>query len=260
MASQTRSSLTVIQGLLPTFGEHPVTPSTVGFDDAKSKSSHLVSSNLPAVKDFVENMNKALQRAQENLVAAQSRMKAYKGSKRRDVSYSVGDWVWLSTRYVALSHAGTRKLENKWIGPFKVHKLVGPVACELELPGTMHIHDVFHVSLLKPWVRGRADEPPPPAILPDGTVEHEVESIIADRVRKGKTQYLVKWLGRGPEENEWMSDTDLLHCQDAVRRYLDYSLAASQAAQKRKNARLEQQTKSASQVLYDDALQLSKPR
>ena len=44
-----------------------------------------------------------------------------------------------------------------------------------------------------------------------------------------------------------MFESDLLYCQDAVERYLDYSLAASQAAQKRKNVRLEQQTKSASQ-------------
>ena len=74
-----------------------------------------------------------------------------------------------------------------------------------------------------------------------------MECIIADRVRKGKTRYLFKWLGSGPEESEWMFESDLLHCQDAVERYLDYSLAASQAAQKRKNVRLEQQTKSASQ-------------
>lgn len=68
-----------------------------------------------------------------------------------------------------------------------------------------------------------------------------MEAIIADRVRKGKPQYLVKWLGRGPEENEWLNDSDLLHCQDAVKRYLDYSVSASQAAQRRKTARLEQQ-------------------
>lgn len=66
---------------------------------------------------------------------------------------------------------------------------------------------------------GRADKPPPPAILPDRTIEFEVEAIIADGVRKGKTQHLVKWLGRVPEENDWMSDSDLLHCQDPVKGY-----------------------------------------
>lgn len=64
---------------------------------------------------------------------------------------------------------------------------------------------------------------------------------------KGKTQYLVKWLGSAPEESEWMCESDLLHCQDAVERYLDCSLAASQAAQKRKDVWLDQQTKSDSQ-------------
>ena len=149
-----------------------------------------------------------------------------------------------SLHNVPLSHAGTRKFENKWLDPFRIVKCIGPVAYELDLPGIMTIHDVFHVSLLKLWVPGRANEPPPPAILPDGSVEHEVESIIADRVRKGMTQYLVKCLGRGPEEIEW-TDSDLLHCQDAVKRYLEYSFAASQATQKRKAVRLESRVKSA---------------
>ena len=56
-----------------------------------ASNSEFVSSNLPAVKDFLENMSKSLQRARENLVAAQSRMKASKDSKRRDVNYSVDD-------------------------------------------------------------------------------------------------------------------------------------------------------------------------
>ena len=173
------------------YGEHPVTPASLNVEGV-GDSTAFVSQKLPAVKDFLENMQEVLQSAKEKLEAAQSRMKASKDSHRRDVQYNVEDYVWLSTRYIPLHHAGTRKLEHKWIGPFRIVKRVGAVAYELDLPGSMSVHDVFHVSLLKPWVPGRLNEPPPPAILPDGSVEHEVEAIIADRVRKGKLQYLVK--------------------------------------------------------------------
>jgi len=220
-------------------GEHPVTPLTM--------KGEPVSSNLPAVTQFLENTNKALQRAHENLEQAQARMKRVKDAKRRDLQFQVGQYVWLSTKHIPLAHAGTRKFENKWIGPFRVVKAVGAVAYELDLPPSMRIHDVFHVSLLKPHFAGGKDEAPPPAVLVDGSVEYEVESIIASRSRKGKLHYLVKWLGLGPEENEWLPENALLHCQDAVQRFLNYSLTAARAAQVRRATRLEAQNKLAVQ-------------
>ena len=44
-----------------------------------------------------------------------------------------------------------RKLMPKWIGPFKVSKCIGPDAVRLDLPPGMIIHNVFHVSLVKPY-------------------------------------------------------------------------------------------------------------
>ena len=45
--------------------------------------------------------------------------------------------------------AGTRKLAALFAGPFRVVKLVSPVAFKLALPAEWIIHDVFHVSQLK---------------------------------------------------------------------------------------------------------------
>ena len=42
-----------------------------------------------------------------------------------------------------------RKLEAKFLGPFRVLHLVGKQAYKLELPKKWRIHDVFHVSLLE---------------------------------------------------------------------------------------------------------------
>ena len=42
---------------------------------------------------------------------------------------------------------------------------MGKQAYELELPPTMKMHDVFHVSLLKPYHKDGTRQPPPITIL-----------------------------------------------------------------------------------------------
>ena len=207
------------------YGCHPHVPSVV--------EGSYVSSQLPAVKDFVENMQKSVQRARECLQQAQACMKKSSDKRRRDVEYAVGDWVWLSNKNIDISTYGTRKLEGKWLGPFRIVKRVNPVAYELDLTKLMRVHDVFHVSMFKKW-EGDPNGPPPPAILPSGSVEHEVESIIAHKSERNHTKYLVKWLGRDSDENSWLSDSELVNAQDTVERYYRYNAAASHAAQDRK--------------------------
>ncbi|DBA66247.1 TPA: hypothetical protein ACH3X2_002507 [Trebouxia sp. C0005] len=41
------------------------------------------------------------------------------------------------------------------------------------------MHDVFHVSLLKRYKDGCRGSAPPPAVLPDGEVECEIEKVLA---------------------------------------------------------------------------------
>jgi hypothetical protein len=68
----------------------------------------------------------------------------------------------------ACNIVGCPKFMPRYIGPFKVTKEVNRVAFELELPDTMKVHNVFHVSLLKPWIPGGRYTPPPPVVFVDG--------------------------------------------------------------------------------------------
>jgi hypothetical protein len=88
----------------------------------------------------------------EKLKAAQSRQKSYADKKRREVSFSPGDFAYLKVSPIR----GTRifqvhgKLAPRYIGPYKVLKRVGEVAYRLELPEEMSdIHPVFHISQLR---------------------------------------------------------------------------------------------------------------
>jgi hypothetical protein len=49
------------------------------------------------------------------------------------------------------------KLAARYCGSFEILEKMGPIAYMLALPKSMHIHNVFHVSLLKKYVHDAND-------------------------------------------------------------------------------------------------------
>jgi hypothetical protein len=103
---------------------------------------------------------------------------------RRDIHYAVGDLAWLRTDNLVLPRGLTRKFANKWIGPFKIVKVVNPVAMELDLPKELRLHKVLHVSNLKPH-HGQMVESESPVFKTDDDELYEVENILSHRVSRG---------------------------------------------------------------------------
>jgi hypothetical protein len=93
----------------------------------------------------------------------------------------------LSTLHLPLkSPASSRKLAPKWLGPLRVIEKIGAVAYRLQLPTSLQrLHNVFHVSLLKPFLG--SPPAPRPAIFaaPEGE-DFEVERLEGHRVVRGK--------------------------------------------------------------------------
>jgi hypothetical protein len=88
----------------------------------------------------------------ENLQVMQSRQKSYTDHRRRELSFEVGDFVYLKVSPMrGLRHFKVRgKLAPRFIGPFKILERRGEVAYQLELlPQLSDVHDRFHVSQLK---------------------------------------------------------------------------------------------------------------
>ena len=107
------------------------------------------------------------------------------------------------------------------MGLFQVEKLVGPVACKLDLGTRLKgVHNVFHISLLRPYrTEGDGVSPPEPIVV-DGTAEFEVERILAHRDRCGRArEYLVRWAGHDSSENLWLTESDLQNAPAVLRHY-----------------------------------------
>ena len=122
-----------------------------------------------------------------------------------------------------MKNPGTAKLLPEWIGPFDVSERIGSVAYRLMLPENMRIHNVFHVSLLEQYRTDGRCQPPPATLFLDGDVQYEVDEILDHRLqgRSKKRQFLVKWLGYGPEHNTWEPEGNLTNCSEVMQAYWD---------------------------------------
>ena len=65
----------------------------------------------------------------------------------------------------------SKKLDDKWIGLFKILELIVKRACQQELPEFLQVHSVFYVSLLCPatqdLIPGQSNQHPGPIIGTD---------------------------------------------------------------------------------------------
>ena len=197
-------------------GRHPRGPATAAID-----------CKVPAAHEFAGKVNVAITRAKDCLKAAQARMKRQADNHRRDLEFSVGDEVLLSSKNIRIRAQGTRKLLPRFIGPFTVLRRIGKMAYELELSkGMGRIHPVFHVSLLRPYQDDPRNPRPPVPTLIDGDDEYEVERVLDHRdvkvsqlSQRTRREFLVKWKGYGHEHNSWINHRDSENCLDLVQEY-----------------------------------------
>jgi hypothetical protein len=106
--------------------------------------------------DILQEAVKQVHLVRENRRVAQSRQKSYNDHRRRELSFEVGDFVYLKVSPMrGLRHFKVRgKLTSRFIGPFKILEKRGEVAYQLELlPQLSDVHDVFHISQLKKCLR-----------------------------------------------------------------------------------------------------------
>ncbi|GJR32216.1 putative nucleotidyltransferase, ribonuclease H [Tanacetum coccineum] len=165
--------------------------------------------------ELIEITNEKVAVAKEKLKEARSRQKSYADKHRRDLEFQVGDRVFLKVSpFRGVKRFGIKgKLSPRFIGPFEILERIGEVSYRLALPPQLsHVHDVFHVSLL----RGYHYHPlhvasyPFDQIQPDMSLSEEPESILdrQERVMRNKVIPFVKILWKNHPEREATWETE----------------------------------------------------
>ena len=115
----------------------------------------------------------------------------------------------------------TEKLTERFIGPYKVKKIVLVNAVELELPSTIKIHPVVNVSRIYRYigkVEGQRKEQPALVIIEEEE-EQEVERILNKWQVRRKDKYLVQQKGSIAESDTWEGIKNLENAKEAVEEF-----------------------------------------
>ncbi|KAL6548848.1 hypothetical protein OROHE_008693 [Orobanche hederae] len=128
----------VVYGLVPRAPIDLLTISSSYHDDIRA---------IDMIKDIQHIHSTTFSR----LEASNSKYKAAADSKRRDVQFQVGDFVWAVLTKDRFPIHEYNKLASRKIGPVEIIEKINPNAYRLRLPGYIRTSDVFNIKHLIPF-------------------------------------------------------------------------------------------------------------
>jgi hypothetical protein len=162
---------------------------------------------IPAAKDRIRMLHELRQGLRDQFIKAQERQIKYYNERHTPKRFKRGSLVKLSTRNLKLRD---KKLQPRFIGPFRITEVIGSQAYRLALPQQYsRLHDVFPIQLLEEYYPRDQQELMPMPELEDDPDQYEVEEIRDKRKVRGKIHYLIKWAGWPSEYNQWVPEDDM---------------------------------------------------
>jgi len=196
----------------------PIVPTNLP-DNLRSAASN--------AEDVASLIQTDVMEAQDNLLQAKIFQEHYANSNRgEEFVYQVNDEVMLSTfnrrrDFRKKGEKRSAKFFPRWDGPYKIIKSHPESSSyTLELPAGRGEFPTYYASELKLHVPNdpalfpsREHARPGPVLTPDGLQEHEIDRILDSRPRGRGYQFLVRWKGFGPEDDEWLRAGLLEDCE-----------------------------------------------
>jgi hypothetical protein len=212
--NNTQSETTKVTPFFGNYGYHPRFEPDLGEADTEH----------PEVSEYVSALNALHEQLRAEMTHAQmSHAEQANKTRHPDPVLRPGDRVWLRRKHIRTTRP-SNKLDHKLLGPYAILEKIGSRAYKLDLPPSVKLHPVFHISLLEP-ARPNSEaipghiQPPPPAIIIDDEPEWEVEEILDSRRHRNQLQYRVKWTGFHNQDKTWYPATNFENSQEEVNRF-----------------------------------------
>ena len=103
----------------------------------------------------------------------------------------------MSTKDLVFKEKPTKKLTERYVGPYTIEEVVLSNVVKLRLPSSMRIHLVINVSWIiryKEQVKGQKKEEGKPVEV-EGVEEWEVKKILNKKKIRGVEKYFIWWKG-----------------------------------------------------------------
>ena len=165
--------------------------------------------------DALRDAEEQVRMIRDNLRVAQSRQKSYADTRRRELVFEIGDYLYLKVSPMRRFNM-KGKLAPRYIGPFKILERRSEVAYKLELLESLSgVHDVLHESQLKKCWRIPEEQIPLEelTVKEDLTYEEFLVKIleIAERVTRNRVVKMckVQWNRYIEDEATWKREENL---------------------------------------------------
>ncbi|WVZ85099.1 hypothetical protein U9M48_032055 [Paspalum notatum var. saurae] len=176
------------------------------------------SERVPTGPALLKEVEEKIEEIRERLKVAETRQKSYADRRRQELSFEVGDLVYLKVSPIR----GTRRFQVKgklaphYIGPYKIEARIEKVAHKLQLPESMSdIHNVFHVSQLKKCLKEpvKQVEMETLDLQPDLRYQEVPIRILDTGIKKTRRTVIkicrVLWSHHSEEESSWEREDSL---------------------------------------------------
>ena len=136
-------------GLTPFYmnkGFHPrmsFDPDTTSYETTRERLEAI------RAKDISSKMKELLEYGRNILIKSREAMRAQVNKHRKDVTYNVGDRVWLSSENIQTIRP-CKTLEDKQLSPYRIIERVG-ASYRLKLPKSIKQHNVFSPQVLRSY-------------------------------------------------------------------------------------------------------------
>ena len=149
-------------------------------------------------------------------------MKKYVDRGRKETEgWKKGDRVLLSTKDLVFKERPTKKLMERYMGPYVIEEVVSSNAVKLKLPSLMRIHPVVNISWIvryKEQVKGQKKEEGK-LVEVEEVEEWEVKKILNKKRMRGVEKYLVRWKGFMVEGDIWERKENLKNVEELIEEF-----------------------------------------
>ena len=127
----------------------------------------------------------------------------------------------MSTKDLVFKERPSKKLMERYVGPYTIKEVVSSNMVKLRLPSSMRIHPVVNVSQIVRYKEQMKEQKKEEGKLVEveGVEEWEVEKILNKKKIRGVNKYLIRWKRFTAEGDTWKRRENLKNAKKLIEEF-----------------------------------------